>query len=278
MTDDVADDRLLALAERAARAAGDVLLERFGGPARGVEAKSSRTDLVSDADREAERAILAVLADERPGDPVLTEESGAIAGAGGVRWIVDPLDGTTNFLYGLAAWSVSIAAEDADGLLCGVVHDPLAGETFTAARGRGSRLGDRRIAASGLLDLDRALVATGFSYLAAEREVQACALPAVLPRVRDVRRAGSAALDLAWTACGRVDGFYEVPLMRWDVAAGVLLVREAGGIVSPLPAVGPRGDGLVAAGAGIHGPLSALVGGALASGTRSVGEIGYTDP
>ncbi len=247
-------DDLLALAESVAREAGALLLERFGGPATGISSKSSRTDLVSDADRAAEALIVERIRRARPGDAILAEEGGGGEGASGLRWLVDPLDGTINYLWGIPQWSVSVAAADADGPVVGVVHDPPRGETFTARRGEGARLGDRRLRLDAGPALDRALVATGFSYRAERRAVQARLLTRVLPAVRDVRRFGSAAIDLAWLAAGRVDGYYETGLNPWDWAAGGLLVREAGGVV-----VQPAEDTLVAAAPGLIEPLLALV-------------------
>src|SRR4051794_13402879 len=254
---------LLELAREAAQAAGEVLLARYRGPARGVGTKSSGTDMVSDADREAERVALERITSARPHDGVLAEETaGERHGSSGLRWVVDPLDGTTNFLYGVPAWVVSVACEDGAGGLAGVVHDPLRAETFCAVRGAGATLDGARITASPLDDLSSALLATGFSYDRAERALQARAMRAILPAVRDLRRSGSAARDLAWVACGRYDGYYEVPAKPWDRAAGELLVREAGGSVGRLDAIGPSGDGTVAAGAGLFERLSALVVGA----------------
>ena len=217
------------MAQRAAAAAGELLLERFGGPARGVERKSSRTDLVSDADRDAEAAIEEILSAERPDDGLLAEEGSSREAVSGRRWVVDPLDGTTNFLYGIPAWAVSIALEDADGSALGVVADPVRGETFTAIRGRGAACNGEPIEVTGEERLDTALVATGFSYEAQERQAQAALLAEVLPRVRDIRRVGAAALDLCWVATGRLDGYYERGLKHWDWAAASLLVAEAGG-------------------------------------------------
>jgi myo-inositol-1(or 4)-monophosphatase len=217
------------VAQRAAAAAGELLLERFGGPARGVERKSSRTDLVSDADRDAEAAIEEILSAERPDDGLLAEEGSSREAVSGRRWVVDPLDGTTNFLYGIPAWAVSIALEDADGSALGVVADPVRGETFTAIRGRGAACNGEPIEVTGEERLDTALVATGFSYEAQERQAQAALLAEVLPRVRDIRRVGAAALDLCWVATGRLDGYYERGLKHWDWAAASLLVAEAGG-------------------------------------------------
>ncbi len=259
-------DELLRVAAAAATAAGHLLLERFRAPARGVATKSSGVDMVSDADRDAQRAALAVIEAERPDDGILAEESPAEQeGASGRRWVVDPLDGTTNFLYGRPAWVVSVACEDGDGGLAGVIHDPLRGETFTAARGRGARLDGRPLRVSEQDRLERALVATGFSYDAGERALQARAVGAILPSLRDLRRSGSAARDLAWVACGRHDGYYEAPVMPWDRAAGELLVLEAGGRVARLPAIGPSGDGSLAAGPLLFEALRGLVAGAMAT-------------
>jgi len=219
----------LELAERAARAAGEVLLSYYGRPPEGVESKSSATDLVSDADREAERTIRELLEAERPQDGLVAEEGSRAEAASGRRWVVDPLDGTINFLYGFPAWAVSVALEDADGALVGVVHSPIHGETFRAVRGEGALLGDRTLRVRPERPLEQALVATGFSYEPDRRAVQAEAIAKLLPRARDIRRAGAAALDLAWVAAGRVDAFFERGLHHWDWAAGRLLVEEAGG-------------------------------------------------
>jgi myo-inositol-1(or 4)-monophosphatase len=221
----------LELAERAARAAGDVLMAYYGRPAEGVSTKSSATDLVSDADRAAERTIRELLEAERPDDGLVAEEGSRAHGDSGRRWVVDPLDGTINFLYGFPAWAVSVAMEDDAGLAVGVVHSPIHGETFHAVRGGGAFLGERRVAVRDPRPLDQALISTGFSYEPAQRAVQAEVVGALLPRARDIRRAGAAALDLAWVAAGRVDAFFERGLQHWDWAAGGLLVEEAGGTV-----------------------------------------------
>jgi myo-inositol-1(or 4)-monophosphatase len=222
----------LELAERAARAGGEVLMEYYGRPPEGLGAKSSATDLVSDADREAERVIRELLARERPADGLVAEEGSRAEADSGRRWIVDPLDGTINFLYELPAWAVSVALEEAGGLAAGVVHSPVLDETFCAVRGGGAWLAEsgRRLEVSGCDRLERAMVATGFSYEPARRAQQADVVARLLPLARDIRRAGAAALDLAWTAAGRLDAFYESGLKRWDWAAGHLLVEEAGGV------------------------------------------------
>jgi myo-inositol-1(or 4)-monophosphatase len=258
-------EALLELAVDAAHAAGELLLGRFGGTQSGVDAKSSATDMVSDADRDSERLLLDAIHAARPDDGLIAEESGHRPGTTGLVWVVDPLDGTTNYLYGIPAWSVSIACRDADGGLVAVVHDPSQGETFTAARGSGAFLNGAPIATSALADLTRALIGTGFGYTPGRREAQVAALTHVLPRVRDVRRAGSAAIDLAWVACGRLDGFYEAGIRDWDRAAGLLLVREAGGSTNILDPGLDGADCVVAAGGALYDPLCALVRSALSA-------------
>jgi myo-inositol-1(or 4)-monophosphatase len=249
---------LLELAERAAREAGGLLLERFGH-VRGVSTKSSPTDLVSDADRESEALILDVIRSARPDDGVLSEEGGREASRSGMRWIIDPLDGTVNYLFGLPIWAVSVALTDADGPVAGVVFDPNRSELFSAGRGAGATLNGSPIQVSERVDLSTAMIGTGFSYDADSRRVQAERMPHLLPRVRDIRRAGSAALDLAWISCGRLDGFFEAPMKVWDRSAGELLVTEAGGVVTPLRAPFGDDDGVIAAGPDLHPQLARLV-------------------
>ena len=179
--------------------------------------------------------IRELLSTERPDDGLVGEEGSRIEGVdSGRRWIVDPLDGTVNFLYGLRTWAVSIALEDAEGLAVGVVFNPVDGECFSARRGEGATLNGRPMHPTRCSSLGRAMVATGFSYEAERRAEQAELLLELLPRVRDIRRAGAAALDLAYVAAGRVDAYYERGLQRWDEAAGRLLVSEAGGVVEDL--------------------------------------------
>ena len=246
----------LGLAERAARAAGELLLERFGGPARGLDSKSSSTDMVSDADRTAEAAVVSLLREERPDDGLLGEEGASREGTSGRRWVVDPLDGTTNYLYGFPQWAVSVAVEDAAGALAGVVFDPVRGELFSAERGAGAHLDGDPLRVRDGAELGRSLVATGFGYEPEWRARQARAAAYLLPRVRDLRRAGAAALDLAWLAAGRLDGYWERGLKPWDWAAGRLLVTEAGGAVAEL---GGERHGLVAAGPKLLPQLVELV-------------------
>lgn len=212
--------------------------------------------MVSDADRDAEAAIEEMLLGARPEDGLLAEEGAHREGASGRRWVVDPLDGTTNFLYGIPAFAVSVALEDGEGGAVGVVHDPARDETFTAARGLGARLGGAPIEVSAADELDSALIATGFGYDSDQRRAQAELLVDVLPRVRDIRRAGAAALDLAWLAAGRLDGYYERGLKPWDWAAGRLIVTEAGGTLRELEG---EPAGLVAASPTLLDELFSLV-------------------
>ena len=225
----------LELAERAARAAAQVLLSYYGRAPEGLDSKTSATDPVSDADREAERVVRELLAAERPDDGLLAEEGSRSEADSGRRWVVDPLDGTVNFLYGFPFWGVSVALEDADGLLAGVVLNPVSGECFAAERGAGATLDGRPLRVSSRTELARAMIGTGFSYEPVQRAAQAEVVHRLLPRARDIRRPGAAALDLAYVAAGRLDAFYERGVKRWDWAAGRLLVEEAGGVVAEMP-------------------------------------------
>lgn len=249
---------LLRLAERAADAAGALLLQRFGTAASGVQSKRTATDLVSDADRDAEDLIIRMIKAERSNDAILGEETGE-AGDGALRWVIDPLDGTVNFLHGISQWCVSIAVEDERGALAGVVYDPGRTEMFTAARGEGAFLNGVPIRCSTKNEVSTSIVATGFSYVSEEREQWGAHIARLLPQVADIRRAGSAALDLAWCAAGRVDIYAEVPVARWDRAAGVLIAQEAGCMTEDLPALGASGPGLLVGPPGLFTAARALV-------------------
>jgi myo-inositol-1(or 4)-monophosphatase len=231
----VLTDELLAVATAAAAAAAAVIVAQVGRTGHLVTTKSSPTDLVSEVDRAAERAVVAVLTERRPDDAILAEEGTSRPGTTGVRWVIDPLDGTTNFLFGVPAFAVSVAAEfDGHGAV-GVVIDPSRDETWLAVRGGGATLNGRALRLPGdPPSLATSLVATGFSYLPDRRAYQAAIVAHVLPRVRDIRRFGAAALDLCWVAAGRVSAFYELGLQPWDLAAGVLIATEAGAEVALL--------------------------------------------
>jgi myo-inositol-1(or 4)-monophosphatase len=255
----VEPNSLLEIAEDAAREAGVLLLERFHSAATGVNSKSTPTDPVSDADRDSEKLIVSHIRARRGEDAIVAEEGAARVSDSGLTWVIDPLDGTVNFLFGIPVWSISIAVEDHEGGLAGVVFDPNRGELFTAARGDGARLNGEPVKVSARTDLAHALVGTGFAYDANARQVQAKIVSRVLPQVRDIRRTGSAALDLAAVACGRLDAFYEAPMEWWDRAAGVLLIKEAGGVVSELPAPLDLSPGVIAGGSHLHRALASLV-------------------
>ena len=239
---------LLEVAVAAARAGAEVLVPRFGRE-RALASKSSPTDLVSEADLASERAIHAVIGARRPDDGLLGEEgTGDVPGTTGLRWVVDPLDGTVNYLFGHPQWCVSVAVEDDDGAVAGVVFDPLRDELFAAVRGEGTTLNGAALPPPrDVSALGQALVATGFGYDAGVRERQAEVVARLLPQVRDIRRAGSAALDLAWTAAGRHDAYFEFGVQHWDYAAGVVLCREVGMEIRMLPGAGALPAGLAVA-------------------------------
>jgi myo-inositol-1(or 4)-monophosphatase len=254
-------DALREIAEAVAREAGRQLREAFAGPLVNVTAKSSPTDLVSEADHAAERLIRERLAAARPGDGFLGEEGGDAAGTTGLRWIVDPLDGTINFLFGIPQWAVSIACEDERGTIVGVVYDPMRDELWTAEREGPALLDGREIHGSDRADLATALVATGFGYDAEVRRLQAAVAAELLPQVRDIRRFGSAALDLAWAAAGRHDAYYERGLNAWDLAAGMLLCERAGLAWRELAPTPPAGAGVLVAPKPLIDALEVIVAG-----------------
>jgi myo-inositol-1(or 4)-monophosphatase len=251
-------DALLVLATDLAQRAGALALSMREGV--GVAAtKTSATDVVTAADTAAERLIADTLREVRPDDALLGEEGADDAGTTGVRWVVDPVDGTVNFLYGIPQWAVSIGVE-VDGVTeVGVVHDPAKGETYSAVCGRGAWLGDRPLQCTDVAELGQALVATGFGYDARRRAAQAALLPRLLPTVRDLRRIGAGALDLCAVAAGRVDAYYEQGMSPWDWTAGSLIAREAGARVGGLRGR-PEGTAMVlAAGPGVFEALHDLL-------------------
>jgi myo-inositol-1(or 4)-monophosphatase len=224
-------DELVELAITAAIRAGTVLAElaprRLDLRAK-ASAKSSITDLVTAADVEAEAAILEVVLGARPDDAILAEEGSSRAGSSSVTWIIDPLDGTTNFVYGYGDFAVSIAAEVDGTVIAGVVHDPIANETFAATLGGGATLNSEVMTPSDPSSLTAALVGTGFGYRAEERSTQARMLPSLMPAIRDIRRGGAASLDCCGVGAGRLDAYFEAGLKPWDFAAGLLIATEAG--------------------------------------------------
>lgn len=260
-----AQPELLELAQEVALAAGELFRARLpkvaGGLllAGGASAKSSPTDLVTDVDRSSEALIVGSLLRARPDDGVHGEEGSSRKGSTGLTWVIDPLDGTINYLYGIPVFSVSIAAWVAGRSIVGVVHNPSTGEMFTASERTGAALDGRelRLEATGR-PIGEALVGTGFSYSARNRAAQARLLSVVLPEVRDIRRAGSATLDLSAVACGRLDAFYESELKPWDSAAGGLIAREAGATVIALEGLF-EGPTILAAAPGLQAPLVELL-------------------
>ena len=267
-------EALLRIAVAVAAEAGR-LLASWRGDERPevVQTKSSPTDIVTEMDRRSEALITSRIRAYRPGDTVLGEEGGLTSGGpaaeddgslpGRVRWIVDPLDGTVNYLYGLRAWAVSIAAEVDGAVVAGVVEVPRHGETFTAVTGQGAWLhrGDAKLElhCSSGVPLDRALVGTGFGYDPGRRGVQGEVAAALLPHIRDIRRGGSASVDLCSVAAGRLDAFYERGLNYWDFAAGGLIAREAGALVGGLAGRIESTSMAVAAGPGLYQQLEAFL-------------------
>jgi myo-inositol-1(or 4)-monophosphatase len=251
---------VIELATEVAHEAGAGLRDAFGRLGDlAISAKSTPTDLVSEADLTTERLIRARLEAARPDDAILGEEGDDRSGTSGLRWVVDPLDGTVNFLFGIPQWCVSIACEDEGGVLAGVVYDPMREETWAATRDGDATLNGARVRASRRGELATALVATGFGYAADVRESQARVVARLLPLVRDVRRFGAAALDLAWAAAGRVDAYYERGVKHWDVAAGALICARAGLALRELPPAPPAERGMLVAPHGIVDALLELV-------------------
>ncbi len=220
--------QLCDLAARLAVESGDFVLSGRKGGVTSASTKSSDTDVVTEFDRASERLIVDGLGAARPGDAIVGEEGTNAVGASGVRWLIDPIDGTTNFLYDLPGWAVSIAALVDDQPQAGVVYVPGTDELFTAIAGRGALLNGRPIRCSTTSILQQALVATGFSYLVERRRGQGERFAQLIPRIRDVRRFGAASTDLCYLAVGRLDVYYEQWLAPWDWAAGELIAREAG--------------------------------------------------
>ena len=250
---------LMNIAARIAREAGDaVSTGRRSGVGR-ISTKSSPTDLVTQWDTQAEALIRRRLAETRPGDGFLGEEGESSASATGITWVVDPIDGTTNFAYGIAGFAVSIAAVDDSGGVAAAVHAPDARELFVAARDIGSWSNGRRLRCSEQTELSLALVGTGFSY---EREIRSRQLRLVADRgdrIRDLRRMGAASLDLCFVAAGRLDAYFETNLQPWDTAAGILIAREAGAIVTDFSGGSVRGGEVLASAPGIHRALVDLL-------------------
>ncbi|WP_433545290.1 inositol monophosphatase family protein [Streptomyces sp. CA-294286] len=255
---------LLAVALEAARRAGELLRDGRPDDLAVAATKSSSVDVVTEMDLAAEKLITGFLAAERPDDGVLGEEGASTEGSSGVRWVVDPLDGTVNYLYGLPTWAVSIAAEYRGETVVGVVEAPMRRETYRAVRGGGAYCdgpsgAGRPLAVRPAPSLERALIGTGFGYLTERRRRQADIAARLIPGFRDIRRGGSAAIDLCDVAAGRLDGYYERGLHPWDYAAGELIAREAGALTGGRPGQRACGELTVAAPPGVFEPLQGLL-------------------
>lgn len=254
---------LRVLAEQLARAAGELALAGRRSLEVGQHAehdtKSTATDPVTEFDRAAEALIVAELQRVRPDDAIVGEEGANYPGTSGIEWHLDPIDGTVNFVYDLSTWCTSVAAVDSEGSIAGAVYVPVIDEMFSAARDCGSTLNGRAIAASSADSLSMSLVGTGFSYLPERRQAQSARLAALLPDVRDVRRFGSAALDLCLVACGRLDAYFEEHLNTWDMAAGILIASEAGATTTDFHGAAPTTAGVVVGAPGMHAQLLAML-------------------
>lgn len=259
------DAELLTLARSIAVEAGALAMRRRSEGVHVAATKSTPLDIVTDTDLEVEAFIRTRLAQERPDDGFLGEESDAVAGTSGLTWVVDPIDGTVNFLYGIPAWSVSIAVVEGAPdpaswtAIAGCVVNPVLGEVYTASRGDGARLGDKPISVRAATSLETSLVATGFAYSAKQRIEQAEIVARLIGRIRDIRSAGSAALDLCSVAAGRVDAYYLRGLNPWDHAAGSLIAAEAGAVVTGIAGASAGRDLVLAAAPGIAVSLEQLL-------------------
>ena len=259
-------DDLLAIARRIAIQAGELAALRRSEGVEVAATKSTAVDIVTEADRETERLIRSALAEARPDDGILgEEEGGSVSGTSGLHWIVDPIDGTVNFLYGIPHYAVSIAVVegDPDPLtwrgLAGCVVNPAIGEVYTGSAGGGAFLGDHAIRVAPAVELSQALVGTGFAYDSAMRAVQGALATKLLPHIRDLRRFGTASLDLCFVAAGRLNAFYERTLSPWDHAAGAIIAREAGATVKGLGDAAPSRDFILAAEPSVAVALEALL-------------------
>jgi myo-inositol-1(or 4)-monophosphatase len=257
---DVTADELRALAEELARAAGELALagrRAHGiGTTVGYDTKSSATDPVTEYDRAAEQLLVQTIRARRPDDSIVGEEGANHRGTSDLVWQLDPIDGTTNFVYDLPTWSTSVGVEHVDGTrLAGAVYVPVLDELFSAARGAGATLNGRPLRVSSADALGRSLIATGFGYRPELRKRQGQRLARMLAGVRDIRRSGSAAVDLCLVASGRVDAYFEEQLNSWDVAAGVLIATEAGAAASDFDGGPPNPAAMVVCAPGIHDAL-----------------------
>jgi myo-inositol-1(or 4)-monophosphatase len=248
----VASDELLTLALRVARGAGELLMNR---PATfDISTKSVAIDIATQMDHASEKYIMDAILHARPDDGIIGEEGASRLSESGITWIIDPVDGTVNYLYGLPGWNVSIAAKDVDGTLVGVVHAPTINSTWTGIRYGGAFFNGLPIQCNDPIELDRALIGTGFAYDVRQRVEQGRVVANLLPKIRDLRRCGAAAVDLCYVAMGAFDGYFEYGLKEWDAAAGGLIAVEAGATITTNAT-----DITVCAGSGLHPLLVEIV-------------------
>jgi myo-inositol-1(or 4)-monophosphatase len=219
-----------------------------------ISSKSTAIDIATQMDLASEKLIVSALLAARPDDGIIGEEGASRPSRSGITWVIDPVDGTVNYLYGLPGWNISIGAKDEQGRLVGVVHAPTVNSTWTAMRGKGAWFNESPISCNDPISLDRALIGTGFAYDVRARVEQGRIAAALLPQIRDLRRMGSAAVDLCYVAMGAFDGYFEIGLKEWDSAAGALIAQEAGAIVSVT-----EGDLTICAGPALHPQLAHAV-------------------
>lgn len=248
---------LVSLAEEVARAAGALLMQRPDSFT--FTEKSSAVDFATQMDQQAESLIVKSLLAARPDDGIIAEEGAAQPSKSGITWVIDPLDGTVNYLYGLPGWNISIAAKNQEGVIAGVVFAPTINSLWKARKGGGAYLNNKAIKCNDPVNLNLALIATGFSYDLELRKEQGARIQKLIPQIRDLRRNGAAAVDLCYVAMGAVDAYFESSLKEWDFAAGGLIATEAGALISGRTGGAPDGDMVVCAGPSLHAQLLAQI-------------------
>ena len=248
---------LVTLAEEVARSAGALLKQRPDSFT--FTEKSSAVDFATQMDQQAESLIVKSLLAARPDDGIIAEEGAAQTSKSGITWVIDPLDGTVNYLYGLPGWNISIAAKNQEGVIAGVVFAPTINSLWKATKGGGAYLNNKVIKCNDPVNLNLALIATGFSYDLDLRKEQGARIQRLIPQIRDLRRNGAAAVDLCYVAMGAVDAYFESSLKEWDFAAGGLIATEAGALISGRTGGAPDGDMVVCAGPSLHAQLLAQI-------------------
>jgi myo-inositol-1(or 4)-monophosphatase len=248
---------LVLLAEEVARSAGALLMQRPDSFT--FTEKSSAVDFATQMDQQAESLIVKSLLAARPDDGIIAEEGAAQSSESGITWVIDPLDGTVNYLYGLPGWNISIAAKNQEGVIAGVVFAPTINSLWKATKGGGAYLNNKAIKCNDPVNLNLALIATGFSYDLELRKEQGARFQKLIPQIRDLRRNGAAAVDLCYVAMGAVDAYFESSLKEWDFAAGGLIATEAGALISGRTGGAPDGDMVVCAGPSLHAQLLAQI-------------------